>query len=190
MNKLFGLILMSFISLNVHAIVVWDESVDGDLNDDWGDPSLLIAHAGSNVIIGSVGKGESDWLDHFRFDVSGSLSLAKIVLNDYTGDGTTFVLQPIEKVCNCGSNDVYSRIYESTVGMDSGSRFLPKYRNDLSQYYSLIEMNYSTYAIDFIFESTAVLEPSTLGLFFVCLLVLFYRRALLVRSNIPSDQRL
>ena len=157
-------------SFDISAAIVWDESINGDLNDDFAVPTVISVFEGSNIITGAVGRADSDWFDVFAFDVDAGLSLSNVIIDFYDetdGNYTTFLLSPMSETCNCGGYDVYSQIFETSLDQDFGSAFIPEYNNDLSQYFLLAESqsNPATYSLDYVFTLTAVPVPASVWLF-------------------------
>src|SRR3954471_10305724 len=74
------------------AVVVWDESINGDLSNDRAAPTSLTFTAGTNSVIAtsvSAGSGEREY---FTFTLPAGYSLTSIVLASYSGlDGTAFI---------------------------------------------------------------------------------------------------
>lgn len=170
MKKAIFLIAIILFSLDLSAATVWDESINGDLNDDYGVPTVISVFEGSNVITGYVGRENSDWLDVFSFDMDSGLRLSNVIIDFYNetdGNYTTLLLSPMSETCNCGGYDVYSQIFETSIGQDFGSAFIQEYNNDLSQYFLLAESqsNPATYSIDYVFTLTAVPVPASVWLF-------------------------
>ena len=80
------------------ADIVWDESVDGDLSNVEGNPTLIALILGANDILGDIGgsfdPNVGDGYDVFSFNVGANESITSILLNQYTpagGNSTTGV---------------------------------------------------------------------------------------------------
>lgn len=168
MKKLLFVAPIIVASTFAQAGVAWDESLNGDLSSVLGVPTTINVSAGDNVVMGSIGPESSDWQDVFNFNIVDGSKLSKVIIQNYTqsdADYTTFLLSPITETCNCGGYTVYSNISSSSIGTDLGPMFTAAYNNDASQYFSLWEINPATYQINFVFEPSAVPEPSTWLLF-------------------------
>ena len=64
----------------VHASVIYDESVSGDLSNDGLTPTLLTVSLGSNQVFGTTGKSTEIDRDYFTFTVPAGLVLSAITL--------------------------------------------------------------------------------------------------------------
>jgi hypothetical protein len=62
------------------AADIWDESIDGDLSNNGGAPTLLDVSAGSNVVNGTVGV--PDTLNYFTFTIEEGERLESVILLD------------------------------------------------------------------------------------------------------------
>lgn len=68
---------------NMAAVVLWDESISGDLADDYTTPTLLIAALGDNRVAGSLRGSDLD-LDVFTVTIGNGHQLSAIRLINYT----------------------------------------------------------------------------------------------------------
>src|SRR5262249_14502964 len=85
-------LVLSF-TMRAGAAVVWDESVNGDLSNDYQNPTPLTLATGVNSIIGSVSNETSPQdLDYFRIDVPAGRTLTAFLLQRYVSfDDTAFI---------------------------------------------------------------------------------------------------
>ncbi|QDP02292.1 hypothetical protein [Thalassotalea sp. PS06] len=103
------------------AGIIWDESVDGDLSDDFMNPTQLVLQAGDNLLLSQVGNITTDYSDYFSLSLSADLTLSQIVVIAYApgnnNSSTAF------DACNAGvdCSAFPLQIYDvtlATVGMD------------------------------------------------------------------------
>jgi len=83
------------------SAVTIDESAQGDISNDPGDPTARTLISGTNSVIGTMGPGD---LEYFRFVVPSGMRLDGITLSDFAGDsfvsflavqrGSTFTVAP------------------------------------------------------------------------------------------------
>ena len=68
-----------------HAIVIWDESLDGDFSNNVVAPTdLLTLNLGSNLIVGSIGRSSSsDSKDVAMFTVPTGYVLSQVIFESY-----------------------------------------------------------------------------------------------------------
>lgn len=89
------------------AVVLWDESISGDLADDYTTPTLLNAVIGDNRVAGSLRGSDLD-LDLFTLTISVGHELSAIRLINYTTGSATNVgfmgMQPGSNLSSPPSN--------------------------------------------------------------------------------------
>lgn len=76
-------IYLACILPNMAAVILWDESVSGDLADDYTTPTLLTAGLGDNRVIGRLTGLDFD-LDVFTVTVGAGHQLSALRLVNYT----------------------------------------------------------------------------------------------------------
>ncbi len=64
----------------------YSEAIDGELSNDFVEPTLVLMDLGSNMLTGELAGGESD-VDLFRFSVPMGQQLAAIRILGFTGGG-------------------------------------------------------------------------------------------------------
>ena len=168
----------------------YDEAIDGDLSNDYTDPTELVVAAGDNFLRGTLTGGTQD-LDLFRLVVPADLEVTGIILveADGGGAGSFFLLQPGDQLSappsnefNTGVNPIGFSIL-SPAAMAEGSDILPTILlpgiPSLPPFFgqeTLDEGNYagwlnetgapSEYVLNFQTRAVAVPEPSV-GLLFL-----------------------
>ncbi len=94
MNRLFPIcstflicLALSVVSPSVHADVVWDEGIQGDLSNFESAPTDVLLVVGENEFIGTVGgtsnPNNGDGFDSFLFVVNALESVDSIIIDDY-----------------------------------------------------------------------------------------------------------
>jgi hypothetical protein len=74
----------------VSGQVVHDEGVDGDMSDNYQDPTILALSPGINSLI--VTTGGDDYLEYFRINLPAGHQLSQLIMNSYEGvDETAFI---------------------------------------------------------------------------------------------------
>jgi hypothetical protein len=64
------------------AVILWDESIDGDLSNDQSAPNAFTLGNGVNSVIGTVGPGDTqDWI---ALTVPVGFTLSSVVMSAYT----------------------------------------------------------------------------------------------------------
>lgn len=82
-NAFFGLVLFGLFSTASNAVVVYDESVDGDLSTDNLNPTLIDVSLGVNSISGATTFVPLD-RDFFTIEIGAGERLDSIILSSYT----------------------------------------------------------------------------------------------------------
>ena len=65
------------------ADVIWDEGVDGDLSNDWLNPTALVLADGTNSLFATSVKGDRDYV---RLDVPEGFLLKTLILTAYESE--------------------------------------------------------------------------------------------------------
>ena len=89
--KLVAALLFLALAVPVHAGVVWDESVNGELSHSFSTPTLIPLSIGSNIINGSIGNVDGKARDYLRVVLSEGEMLGTINLLVWTPDNTGFM---------------------------------------------------------------------------------------------------
>ncbi len=192
------IIFCSFLlSSPLYSIIQFDESLSGDLSDDYLNPNTFTFQQGSNVITGGLLGGSAD-LDLFSFTIPSGFELNQILVNSFFGgnNGSFLLLQPGSVLSAPPSNffmdPIGFSIFNDTFVAD-GTDLLPIVTNGppfnsiptlSSGVYAawLNEIDFpSLYSLDFVV--TAVPEPHFVAQFTV-LLSLFALR----RNRVSSTQ--
>jgi hypothetical protein len=82
-QKFLGLLAAAMVLPAAHtkAIILWNESVSGDLSNTQASPNMFTLSSGVNTVIGSVGTGDTqDWL---TLTVPAGFQLSSVVLASY-----------------------------------------------------------------------------------------------------------
>lgn len=146
-----------------HGLVVWNESVKGDLSGEPSAPTVINVSRGDNIIKGTVGPMHSDWRDIFILNITDNSHLEKIIVQSYKPSDqgyTTVVLSAITEVGPIVWWTARAEMWSKSVGKDLGVYLIPAYKNDLSQYFSLWELNPASYKLNFVYSAFTVPEPS------------------------------
>lgn len=172
----------------------YDESINGDLSDNYLEPNFLYVGAGSSTIKGTIGGGD---IDLFTLVVADGFTLNSIVLLNYltqdpnSQDNVSFILsQPMAILSAAPSNeDPYPGGAIGYVGFGDWAegreilRFLtagPPYdfaeELDAGSYAFWINETGSTAQYDFQFTVAAVPEPSALVVLCAVFPTLLWRR--------------
>jgi len=61
MKILFSALLMLSAGLSLGQSFTYDEAIDGDLSDDYTNPTDFVVSAGDNFLIGALAGGGSKW---------------------------------------------------------------------------------------------------------------------------------
>lgn len=77
-------------SRNLHADIVWNEAVNGDLSSIPASPTPLIFINGSNTVIGSLSEPAGDLRDYMTFTIGPNQFLTGLILDTFTPDGVSF----------------------------------------------------------------------------------------------------
>ena len=196
------------------AVVLWNESVNGDLSNVPASPNTFTLSSGVNAVIGSVGTGDTqDWL---TLTVPIGFQLSSVVLASYqstdvqgfTGfaSGSTFA----GSSTTAGSYLGYAH-FGTAAGNGSlpianliGADILPIMANPLADpgsigftdplhagtYSFLIQQLGATTSYEFDYNVTATPEPGVLALMGLAggMLLLYRRRTELFDSENPSSR--
>lgn len=158
------------------AVVLWDESISGDLADDYTTPTLLNANLGDNRIAGGLRGSDLD-LDLFTLTVSVGHELSGIRLINYNSAVTTNVgfmgIQSGSQLSSPPSNSFpdpigYVLYGNWAVGQDilptvvGGKPFNGVNPLPAGQYAVWLNETGSSSRYEWSFEVTAVPEPNTI----------------------------
>lgn len=183
--------LLFLSAINLHAVVIFDESVSGDLSDDYLNPNQFNFVNGSNEISGSLAGGSAD-LDLFSFTIPAGFELSEINVTDFSGgnNGSFLLLQPGSTLSSEPNNSfpdpIGFSIFNAT-SVTSGANlldaitvgppfdFVPSLPSgEYAAWFNEIDFP-STYSVDFVVS--AVPEPSSTFYFLIlCPLSLLRRR--------------
>jgi hypothetical protein len=85
--------VLIFGSAAAQADVVFDETVDSDLSNDYLNPNVVNLPFGTSSILGSTGVDQNNAIDfdYFRITLTGGKTLEQIILADQSGDGSSFI---------------------------------------------------------------------------------------------------
>ncbi|MEM6886339.1 MAG: PEP-CTERM sorting domain-containing protein [Verrucomicrobiota bacterium] len=172
---------------------VYVEGTNGDLSDDYLNPTSLVFTPGVNTVSGALAGGAAD-LDLFTFNLSSGQTLTEIKVIDFTGGaaGSLFAMQsgtqlssdPVLATINMSFPDPIANVLISSTLAASDFDILPNlvvgppfnFANPLPAGDYVVWLNEtgaaSTYSLDF----TVVPEPSTLMLFSLASAVMLFRR--------------
>ncbi|HMO16023.1 MAG TPA: PEP-CTERM sorting domain-containing protein [Pirellulaceae bacterium] len=75
---------------HLHADIVWDESVNGDLSGDPLGPTPLTYGIGANTIIASVSEPDGDLRDYITFSIGPNQFLTSLTLDAFSPNGFSF----------------------------------------------------------------------------------------------------
>ena len=91
MNAVYpSIVVLPFLSTLASAVVIYDESISGDLSGTFASPTPLVLSAGNNTIIGEVGNNGNTGAtngsdaDYFSFTLNDGLSLESIQVDSYS----------------------------------------------------------------------------------------------------------
>jgi hypothetical protein len=158
--------LLLFLGLVQPAMAItYTEGVDGDLSDDFSNPTSLVLDEGINLLTGAVGPTSSDFSDFFQLQISPDLALTNIFLVSYQpGPGntsTTFNHCLVNDSCGDFGGDI-SVLVSLTLGR-IGSDLLPSLASRQTFIFRLGEAaGPANYSLNFV--TTEVPEPATMGL--------------------------
>jgi hypothetical protein len=181
MRTLLAILTLAAIVTPVHAGVVWDETVNGELSHLPSTPTVLPFVAGSNVLNGTVGNVSGKARDYIKFTIPDGQLLTSMNLLVYTPDDIGFaaINTGVHSYFPTFDTDIFFlsgiHLLSSDVGTDLMERFVDRsVTADALGVPELIPNTYcmviqqtaallTTYSIEFILSGPVAVQPSTWG---------------------------
>ena len=182
MRTLSTILALVMFAFPVHAVVVWDEAVNGELSHAFATPTLLNLVVGSNVLKGQVGNVDGKARDYIRFVIPAGHVVTSMNLLVYTPgdigfaaindgihsffpsfDTSAFYISGIHIFGSDVGTDLMDRFVDRSVTADSmGESELP----GPAPYCIVIQQTaaqLTTYSFEFILTGPVAVEASTWG---------------------------
>ena len=162
---LFAIILTTTAAVG-QVTILWNESVNGELSQDYGSPTQLGSlQLGTNFVIGmtEVERTGNNWFGHddiFTFDVPSNFEVTALYIQIDKPNVWTFIGDPtfssgLAFSWGPSTGDLLSQLGLSFIGADT-------YGMSLENHDHSSPISIANYQLDFVLEP--IPEPGTLGL--------------------------